>query len=379
MTIVFTAPRYHTNQHYWVKTLQDAGHRVEFLVLSRQGLEVTSRLEPQELPLSRLYCLLRRLLPWLNDKKHGWSPARRVRRALAELQPDVVIIRDPALPMSLAAIRAARRLGLPIVLYTQRPQHQLPGDWKLRILMRLQRRAGRPGIAPMITPVRGEVDAPHYIPPGWEYLPFVMEPDPAPDYRTRKWCPEGVRRVVMVAKYLPRKNHLLLVQALEELSSRYPVRLEIIGGHDTPEYQQVFAQVRDYISERGLDWVTQTEPMPYAQLQQRLHHYDLYVLPSRNEAVGVSLLEAMGKGLPVVCSTTAGARNYVEHGGNGRIFASDSLADLTEQLHAILQDPAQLPRMGARSLQLVETAFSPQSFLDRFRHIIHGEPIATRG
>ena len=38
LRFVFTAPRYHTNQHYAVKALLDAGHEVSFLAL-RRGAE----------------------------------------------------------------------------------------------------------------------------------------------------------------------------------------------------------------------------------------------------------------------------------------------------------------------------------------------------
>ncbi len=35
MHFVYTAPRYHTNQHFSVKALIDSGHRVSFLALTR--------------------------------------------------------------------------------------------------------------------------------------------------------------------------------------------------------------------------------------------------------------------------------------------------------------------------------------------------------
>ena len=46
MRFVFTAPRYHTNQHYAVKALLDAGHEVSFLALRRGQSEVYEVLHP---------------------------------------------------------------------------------------------------------------------------------------------------------------------------------------------------------------------------------------------------------------------------------------------------------------------------------------------
>lgn len=394
MRVLFIAPRYHTNQHYWVKSLQEAGHHVAFLVISREGLEETSRLTPEVLPLSRTYRLLKRIIPGRNDKKHGWASIATVLRHLRAEAPDAVVIRDPLLPMSWRAVLAARALRLRIVLYTQRERRRSRMGAKIRVLQAVRRLAGN---VPMITPVEGGVDVPGVgaatdggdaagvrvaagadrheaaaplVPRGWHHVPFVMEPDPAGDYDSREWCPDGVRRVVMVAKYLPRKNHMLLVQALESLVERYPIQLDIFGGHDTPEYRREYEAVGDYIYARGLHWIRRFEPVSWAELQRHLHAYDLYILPSRDEQVGVSLLEAMGKGLPVIASTTAGARDYIEHGGNGRIFQSDSLEDLRVQADVLLRDPAILRSAGRRSLELVLTRYSPRAFLERFMPLV---------
>ena len=46
MHFVFTAPRYHTNQHFAMKALLDAGHEVSFLALKRGHSEVYDALDP---------------------------------------------------------------------------------------------------------------------------------------------------------------------------------------------------------------------------------------------------------------------------------------------------------------------------------------------
>ena len=52
MHFLYTAPRYHTNQHFAVKALLDAGHEVSFLALARGQSEEYEALDPTVLGFS---------------------------------------------------------------------------------------------------------------------------------------------------------------------------------------------------------------------------------------------------------------------------------------------------------------------------------------
>ncbi len=397
MHIVFIAPRYHTNQHYWVKALRDAGHTVSFWVRKRAGAEehalCTPRVvEPEDdgAPAgagvgrtggSRALSGVRSAdarggqagpgKRRRSKRRRRWS-SDAFRALLADEKPNAVVIRNPAEPFSRAAFAPVRESGARVVLYSQGPLFRREPLLRRLASARLQRRMGG---APWITPVRGDRRPPaEHEPANRYFVPFVMEPDRQAEAAIdeRPFCPGGVRRVLMVAKYMPRKNHLLLVRALHALAGRFEISLELVGGGGRSEYERAREEVAAYVREHRLDWVTLRPPMPYARLQEHMRGFDLFVLPSRNEAVGVSLLEAMGKGLPVVCSSTTGARDYVEDRGNGRIFESDSLDDLRLTLEELLAGPERLREMGRRSLELVRTVHSPEAFLRRFLPLIEG-------
>ena len=357
MHFVFTAPRYHTNQHFSVKALLDSGHRVSFLALGRGHSEVYDALTPTIIGESAAMRAIGMSVPPLSD---FWRLMRRLR-------PDVVIIRSPNSAYGLLSVVAARLMGCTVVFYTQTPVHRRLGRWK-RFMRSFLAWAAR---ARWITPVLGSPDA---YPPAFgalRYVPFVVEPQTAPEQR--QWFRGGAINVLSVGKFRERKNHRLFLRAVAGLSERYPVRATVIGECTTAGHRREFAELREFQTSAGLDdRVCFKTNLSYWDVQREYARHDLFVLPSRDEPAAVSPLEAMAHSLPVICSDSNGTRCYIRPGENGYVFRTDDVDHLEECMERVISDRSKTVEMGARGYELVISEHSPGRYVERLVSIAGG-------
>lgn len=137
--------------------------------------------------------------------------------------------------------------------------------------------------------------------------------------KLRKW------RVGFSGRYAdPRKNIDLLLRAGQILLQK-GINLEIIlvGDKDS---RKVESKIRQY----GLtNHITCYQHMNPRELSELLQTLDLFVIPSHQEGLCISALEAMACGVPVISTHCGGPEEYVIPGRTGVLidYSPDSLAD----------------------------------------------------
>jgi len=99
--------------------------------------------------------------------------------------------------------------------------------------------------------------------------------------------------------------------------------------------------------------------------EQQLAGAMLYALPSYNEGLPMSVLEAMAAGLPVLATPVGGIPEAVSDGVEGFLVEPGDVDTLAARLAQLLQDEALAQRMGAAARHKVETTFSSQAVLPR--------------
>lgn len=377
-TVLLIQPRYHTNQHPVVKTLQQRGHEVHFLALRSDGSETYELLYPDYVEYSRLFRWLYTTVVEPDSSgpiqqtddtrlhKFGVPSLGWYYRYLGRVDPDLVIVKGYNV-ITYLTILLTERFEYDIVFYDQDPVYgPVETSTSRDIATRLsQLRHGDRFVR--ISPVRGEGDR-KYRERSY-YLPFVAEPDPA--CTERAYCPTGTVRLLMIGKFTsPRKNHLPLLEVVDRLQAEYEVSLTMVGSLTDPSDDH-YERIQRRVERLGLeDTVDIRTNLGFETVQGLYRDHDVYVLPSRDERAAVSHLEAMAHGLPAICSDTNGTRCYIERGENGYVFDTGDYADLQGKLSELLSDHDRLEMFGRRSYELTREEYAPEQFYRRLSRII---------
>ena len=369
MHLVYTAPIYHTNQHFPIKALLEAGHEVSFLVLRRYQNETHEAIVPTVLGYSPTFEMLRRLaakcLGASLDDTGGMPPVPKFWREMRRSCPAAVIVRDPFHAYGLLAVLATKLIGTRLVLYIQTPKHRRLKGWKRAILALFQRVAG----GEWMTPVLGVPNPQIPVRNPLRYVPFVMPPQTAP--RDKQWFADGAINILTVGQYQRRKNHRLFLDAIRRLSRQYPIRATIVGECVTAEHRNELDNLKQHCEHLALNDVIAFEVnLPLHEVQQYYASHDVFVLATREDWAAISPLEAMAHALPVVCSHANGTSCYIRPGENGFVFRSDDPDDLEACLHKIVSDRKRLVEMGHQSYHRVVSHHAPERYVEALMAMI---------
>ncbi len=157
----------------------------------------------------------------------------------------------------------------------------------------------------------------------------------------------GRRVLLCVGRVDPAKNQGFLIEQMPEVLERYPGAVLVLAGPVTdPEYA---ARLREREADLGLMgrvlWTGEIPPDD-PRLVGLYQVADVVLLPSRSEALGLTLLEAWAAGSPVVASRTAGACALVTSGQDGFLYDVDDLVGFHHAMERVLGDPDLRTRLG---------------------------------
>jgi len=177
--------------------------------------------------------------------------------------------------------------------------------------------------------------------------------------------PPGAPVLITVGRLTPKKGHRDLLAALAKLvgDPRWgDLRLLIVGTGALLSELAREAQ-RLGLAERVIFAGFQRDVLPFLQAA------DIFVLPSIQEGLSLSALEAMALGKPVVACRVGGTPEVVVDGRTGVLVSPGEPEELASALERLLEDPEQARAMGAAGRRRVRDSFDLEQMVSKIEEI----------
>ena len=115
----------------------------------------------------------------------------------------------------------------------------------------------------------------------------------------------------------------------------------IVMGRTTEQHAGFTAALKARVSEAGLSRrVHFLDEKPLEELADRFRALDIYVAPQRWEGFGLTPLEAMSSGVPVVATRVGAFEDLIADGETGNLVEIEDVDAMAAALHDLLADPA---------------------------------------
>ena len=255
-----------------------------------------------------------------------FSAVRLLKRYIQQHRIQIVHTFDA--PLNTFGVPVARMAGTPAVISSQRAHRDLTGQtfkWLLRMTDRLADAV-----------VVNCLEMKHYMfeeeKVAESKLHLCYNAVDSMRYQRRPVQPIFPGRLVIgsVSALRPEKGLDTLLRAFASVAG-FGAKLVIVGGG--PEE----SKLKRLAAELGITENCHFEPAT-ADVVNWLSQIDIFVLPSRSEALSNALMEAMACACAPIASQVGGNPELVEHGKNGLLFRVDDVAELGGALRVLVTD-----------------------------------------
>lgn len=164
----------------------------------------------------------------------------------------------------------------------------------------------------------------HLLPNAIDYKKFY--------YPYRKEIKDIVN-LIMVGHMSENKNQIFLIDVLQKLrNANVNAFLTLLG-----DWRDNGIKIKNKAKELELEAYL-SMPGKVKDVETQLKYQHIYVHSSKTESFGLTIIEAMAAGLPVVCLDGGGNRDIIEQGKNGFILYNQNVANFTDKIIQLIEN-----------------------------------------
>lgn len=181
----------------------------------------------------------------------------------------------------------------------------------------------------------------------------------------RQYTRPGAFNIGMVGRTDRSKRHEILFKALSGIKKDFNLLILGFSEKDKIERMKQLA-LSCGMNERDITFCGfQQDIAPFYKV------FDLTILPSPGEGLGLSVIESMAAGTPCVGADGGGLREIITDGEDGLMFRPEDHNDLAEKINLLLDDRALREKLIANAKKKVREKFSIETTVRKTEELFY--------
>ncbi|HBN47355.1 MAG TPA: glycosyl transferase family 1 [Prevotella sp.] len=173
-----------------------------------------------------------------------------------------------------------------------------------------------------------------------------------------------IRNLLFLARIDKRKGIYETIETFALLKRKYPcLTLNICGDSDDRQFVQ---DVKDFVATKNIKDIVFHGAVYGQEKIQAFKDNDLYILPTYEEGMATSQLEAMAFGLPVISRPEGGIKDHFENEAMGYLIDSLDPHVYADKIGFLIDHPDVCKRMGNNAFQYAHAHFLASSVARKF-------------
>ena len=164
------------------------------------------------------------------------------------------------------------------------------------------------------------------------------------DYYKKRFAPKNEKVICHVSNFRKVKRIEDVIIAFEGISKKMDIKLLLVG--DGPERARLEQISRNSKFSKNIFFLGSLK-----STKEVLNISDLFILPSSKESFGLSALEAMACGVPVIASDSGGIPEVISHGESGLLNSVGDTYQMTKNALKLLSNDSLLERFKTNAYQ----------------------------
>ena len=314
--------------HFFAREVRQRGHHVDVITSHMRGVGA----RPNVIQIGRSQPV------YANGSMAritiGYRLWRQMREALRRGRYDIVHIHSPlvaTLPLVAIDVAECPLVGTFHTYFERSRTYEIYPRY-------FQKRLDRLDAAIAVSPAAAEAHS-RYFQTSWTIIPNGIDTDSfTPHAPAAPGFPTDVPVILFLGRLDPRNGLPTLITAFRRVRDQgRRARLVVVGdGPLRAHYERMAGRDPDITF---VGSVLDARPSYYA-------HSAIYACPTTKASFGITLLEAMACGTPIVCSDIFGFREVVAHEREALLFPCGDHERLADALIRLLDDPALRARLG---------------------------------